>query len=152
MFDAVALQDISRTIQLAIAPVFLLTAIGTTMSVLSTRLGRVIDRARPIDALVPTLTGDERTMKLEELQVLERRARLIAFALTAVVVSAVLICLLIAVAFSAYLLGVNLAPVIAVLFLLAVLVFMAALVNFLREVFLGIEMMRFTEKHAAPKA
>lgn len=152
MFDSVALQDITRTIQLAIAPVFLLTAIGTTMGVLSTRLGRVLDRARPIDALVLTLTGDERAVKLEELQMLERRARLIAFALTAVVTSAVLICLLIAVAFSAYLLGANLAPVIAILFLLAVLVFMAALVNFLREVFLGIEMMRFSAKHAAPKA
>ena len=149
MFDAVALQDITRTIQLAIAPVFLLSAISTTMAVLSTRLGRVLDRARPIDALVLTLTGDERSVRLKELQVLERRAKLIAYALTAVVASAVLVCLLIAVAFSAYLLGVNLAPVIAILFLLAVLVFMVALVNFLREVFLGIDMMRFTEKHAA---
>lgn len=144
-----ALEDITRTIQLAIAPVFLLSAISTTIGVLSTRLGRVLDRARPIDALILTLEGDQRRVKLEELRQLERRARLIGYGLTSAVAAAVLVCLLVAVAFVGYLGGVNLAVVVAVLFLLAVLVFMAALVNFLREVFLGIAMMRFSEKHGA---
>jgi Protein of unknown function (DUF2721) len=40
------LQDITHTIQLAVAPVFLLTALGTTLGVLASRLGRIVDRAR----------------------------------------------------------------------------------------------------------
>src|SRR6266542_1804092 len=41
------LQDLTHTIQLAVAPVFLLTALGTTLAVLTTRLARIVDRARP---------------------------------------------------------------------------------------------------------
>ena len=38
--------DVTRLVQLAIAPVFLLTAVGTIIGVLSNRLGRVVDRSR----------------------------------------------------------------------------------------------------------
>ena len=38
--------DITRIIQLAVAPVFLLTAIGTILSALNNRLGRIVDRRR----------------------------------------------------------------------------------------------------------
>ena len=37
---------IAQTIQLALAPVFVLVAIGNIMNILSTRLGRVVDRSR----------------------------------------------------------------------------------------------------------
>ncbi len=37
---------ISRVIQLAVAPVFLLTGIGAILAVLTGRLGRVVDRFR----------------------------------------------------------------------------------------------------------
>ncbi|HSQ63867.1 MAG TPA: DUF2721 domain-containing protein [Polyangiaceae bacterium] len=40
------LEDVSHVIQLSIAPVFLLTAVGTFINVLSTRLARIVDRAR----------------------------------------------------------------------------------------------------------
>ncbi|MGH8759889.1 MAG: DUF2721 domain-containing protein, partial [Burkholderiales bacterium] len=45
MMDA-NVTDIARIIQLAVAPVFLLTAIGTILSALSIRLGRIVDRRR----------------------------------------------------------------------------------------------------------
>ena len=40
------LTTVAHTIQLSVAPVFLLTALGTFLAVLSTRLGRIVDRAR----------------------------------------------------------------------------------------------------------
>ncbi len=138
------LQDITRTIQLAVAPVFLLTAIGTTLSVLAARLGRVIDRARHLEATLHGLSGPDRALKVLELKNLERRARFISWALTAGVVAAVLVCSLIGVAFLAYLFAVNIAVVVAVLFIAAVAVFMSSLVLFLREVFLAIAVMRFS--------
>ena len=138
------LQDITRTIQLSVAPVFLLTAIGTTLSVLAARLGRVIDRARQVEQQLVGLDGAARAPKVLELDNLARRARLVSWALTAGVVAALLVCSLIGVAFVAYLFVVNIAVVVAVLFILAVGVFMISLVLFLREVFLAIAMMRFS--------
>jgi hypothetical protein len=43
------LGDISHTIQLAIAPVFLLTGVGTKLAVLTNRLARIIDRSRVLE-------------------------------------------------------------------------------------------------------
>ena len=40
---------IAAVIQLAVAPVFLLAAIAGLLGVMSTRLGRIIDRARVIE-------------------------------------------------------------------------------------------------------
>jgi len=41
--------DVTRLIQLAVAPVFLLTAVGTIIGVLSNRLGRAVDRSRTLE-------------------------------------------------------------------------------------------------------
>lgn len=138
------LQDITHTIQLSVAPVFLLTAIGATLAVLSTRLGRVIDRARVIEAELANVLPEQRPGKVAELDRLAHRAKLVMLAMTSGVVAALLVCSLIGVAFVAYLFAVNLAPVVAVLFILAVSSFMVALVFFLREVFLAIAMLKFS--------
>ncbi|MBK7859458.1 MAG: DUF2721 domain-containing protein [Archangiaceae bacterium] len=137
------LQDITRTIQLAIAPVFLLTAIGTSLSVLTQRLARVVDRARSVEEQLKHLMPVERPPKVKELRLLERRVRLVGWALSASVLAALLVCMLIGVAFVGYLFGAAIASVVAVLFIAAVTVFMLALLFFLREVFLAIAMMRF---------
>ena len=54
------LTDITHTIQLAIAPVFLLTAVGTTLSVFSQRLARIVDRARRVEAMLAAATPGRR--------------------------------------------------------------------------------------------
>ena len=46
------LTDITHTIQLAVAPVFLLTAVSTTLSVFTVRLARIVDRARRVEELL----------------------------------------------------------------------------------------------------
>jgi len=40
------ISNVSHVIQLAVAPVFLLTGIGAILSVLISRLGRIVDRGR----------------------------------------------------------------------------------------------------------
>ena len=47
--------DITRAIQLAVAPVFLLTAIGTLINALTGRLGRAVDRRRKLEELLSEL-------------------------------------------------------------------------------------------------
>jgi hypothetical protein len=137
------LQDITHTIQLAVAPVFLLTALGTTLGVFTTRLGRVVDRARRLEDRLEREQGEGRPALVEELRKLAYRARLIHWALTAGTSAALLVCLLIAGAFLGYLFEVNFGVPVAILFILAMAAFVLALLFFLREVFLAIATLRF---------
>ena len=41
--------DIGHIIQLSVAPVFLLTGVGTNLMVLTNRLGRITDRSRVLE-------------------------------------------------------------------------------------------------------
>jgi hypothetical protein len=137
------LQDITHTIQLAVAPVFLLTALGTTLGVLTTRLGRVVDRARRLEGRLEGEVGELRPALVDELRRLAYRARLIHWALTAGTSAAIMVCLLIAVAFIGYLFGADFGVAVAILFILAVSAFVLALLFFLREIFLAIATLRF---------
>lgn len=147
MADANQLADITHTIQLAVAPVFLLSGIGTTLSVLTTRLSRIIDRARVLEARFSSLPTEEQTHATEELRTLSARGRLINRALTAGVGSALAVCLLIVSAFVGYLTNSNLGLVVAGTFIVAMSLFALSLITFLREVFLSLDSLKFG-KHA----
>jgi hypothetical protein len=137
------LQDISHTIQLAVAPVFLLTAIATTLSVLTTRLGRIVDRARRVEGRLHAATTEEAPVTVRELTRLARRARLIQIAITFGVGSALLVCLTIAAAFVGYMLEARLGGAMALLFVLAVGAYVVALGCFLREIFWAYQTLTF---------
>ena len=92
--------DITRTIQLAIAPVFLLTAIGTIINVLIGRLARAVDRRRVLEEHLPHYAEDRREYELRELAILNRRIVLVLWSTALAVLSALLVCLLIGTAFS----------------------------------------------------
>ncbi len=129
------LSDITRVIQLAVAPVFLLTAIGTILNMLSGRLARIVDRGRVLRAR--DATGDERRRIDEELGVLGTRRRLVNLAMGSGVTSALLVCVLIAAAFVGYIVQVDLSTAVAVLFIAAMAAFVAALLFLLREVLIA---------------
>jgi hypothetical protein len=126
--------DITHAIQLAIAPVFLLSGLGTILSVLSTRLGRVVDRTRKLMEQRETADEKHRARMDAELLVLKHRRGLVNRAIAAGTVAALLVCVLIAVAFLGSLGEVSVGPIVAGLFVLAMLAFITALVLFLREV------------------
>lgn len=146
------LQDITHTIQLAVAPVFLLTALGTTLSVLVTRLGRVVDRARRVEGRLTGAGPVEAHAIQLELQVLVKRTRLIHGALTFGTSAALLVCLLIAVAFVGYMLDAHLGTVMALLFVAAMAAYVGALLSFLREVFIATKNLRFGLSEADAEA
>ena len=129
--------DISRVIQLAVAPVFLLTAIGTIINALAGRLGRAVDRRRTLEQLVPTHEGDMREELIRELLILARRIRLVLWAMALSVLSALLVCLLIGTAFVGAFISIDLSRPVAMLFFAAVLALSVGLVLFMREVFLA---------------
>lgn len=129
--------DITRAIQLAVAPVFLLTAIGTLINALTGRLGRAVDRRRKLEELLSAFEGDTRASMQAELKVLARRIRLVLGAITAAVLSAFLVCVLIGTAFLGAFVEIDLARPVAGLFVAAILALSVSLLAFLREVYLA---------------
>jgi hypothetical protein len=146
------LQDITHTIQLAVAPVFLLTALGTTLSVFATRLSRIVDRARRVEARLRDEEGPRRDASIREVRMLQGRVRLIHWALTLGTSAALLVCLLIAVAFVGYLFSARASTLMATLFVAAMAAYVGALVCFLREIFAAIATMRFGLPEEARRA
>jgi hypothetical protein len=135
------LSDISRVIQLAVAPVFLLTAISTLISAMNGRLARIVDRRRVLLgrlALNQTDVGDEYLACTDELKVLEARSRLVYFAIFFSVLSALLVCLVVAFAFIGALMTTDLARAVAGLFVLSMAAMIAALGLFLREIYFAV--------------
>jgi Protein of unknown function (DUF2721) len=135
--DESHIGDIARVIQLAIAPVFMLTAIAGIINALLGRLGRAIDRRRTVEALLPGAEGDEREEYLGELGPLARRIKLVIWSIGLAVFSALLICLLIGTAFLGAYISVNLTVGVGFLFFASVLALTASLLIFLREVMLA---------------
>ncbi len=134
--------DITRIIQLAVAPVFLLTAIGTILSALNNRLGRIVDRRRVLDdRLRKDLPEGQQPGKedLHELELLARRIRLIYHAIVLAIVCALFICLLVAGAFLGVFVTVDIARLIGTLFILAMFALIGSLWMLLREVFLAVK-------------
>ena len=144
------LQDVTHLIQLSVAPVFLLTAAGTTLAVLSTRLARIVDRGRVLEKRLSRANPGEAAPMRDELGTLVRRARLVHLALTFGAASALCVCLLITTAFVGFTLDARFAPAIAALFVAATLFFAGALVLFLREVFLAIRHFRLGASRLPP--
>ena len=138
MFPQTDINQITHVITLAIAPVFLLTAVGTLMGVLVNRLARIVDRIRVLEELLHELGLDELLPARDELDNLRQRLRLIYFAVASAVFCALFVGLLIIVAFIDAFMSVNLATIVGVLFIMAMLAFIGSLVVFLREIFLAV--------------
>lgn len=135
--------DISRIIQLSVAPVFLLTGVGTIINAIINRLGRAVDRRRQLEELVPAMEGDTRVEMLDELHIIARRIRLAMWSIALAVTSALLVCLLIGFAFVGAFVTIDLSRTVAALFIAAMVALTGCLLLFLREVFLA----AITTKH-----
>ncbi|NJD90342.1 MAG: DUF2721 domain-containing protein [Geobacter sp.] len=143
------LGDISgaaNVIRLAVAPVFLLTAVGAFLGVMASRLGRVIDRARGLEARLEASPPETAQGTRDHLKVLSRRARLINIAITACTVTALLICAVIAILFFGSYLDIDTTTTVSLIFILSMLVLMTGLLCFLQEVFLATLSLRIGPK------
>ncbi len=129
--------DITRVIQLAIAPVFMLSAIGTIINALTGRLGRAVDRRRVVEELLPSNDARVRDDAMLELQILARRIVLVIWSIGLAVLSALLVCLLVGTAFIGAFISLDLSRTVAILFMGAVVALTACLLLFMREVFLA---------------
>ena len=142
---------IAQTIQLALAPVFVLVAIGNIMNILSTRLGRVVDRSRVLQQMHGTTTGAEHGAVVREIRTVDRRIAMISRAIFALVLSGLTIGLCVALLFLEELLDVNLQQVAAAAFIGAIGLLMIALLLFMRETRHATAVLRIPRTYLEPE-
>lgn len=109
--------QVAQTIQLAVAPVFLLAGVGAFLNVCASRLARIVDRARGLEPRVLASRGDEHDRLIREIRILDRRMALVSRAIFLSVLSAVLTCLVVVLLFAAGLTGAHVGTAIALLFI-----------------------------------
>jgi hypothetical protein len=133
MQNAADLTTVAHVIQLAVAPVFLLTGIGAILNVITSRLARIVDRSR----VLTSLNDQIKSAQKEEKAMLARRTRWIHWAVSLCTISALLICIVIAALFIGSLTGFDPSNTVSILFITAMFSLISGLLCFLREIFLA---------------
>lgn len=127
--------DVAHLIQLAVGPVFLLAGVAATLNVLTSRLGRIVDRARPLEMqLASASDADERADLTQRLMVMARRARYMNAALTLSTISGLLVAIVVLLLFFRGFVRTDLSVATAIVFVASILCLVAALLSFLVEV------------------
>ncbi len=136
------LTTVSHVIQLAVAPVFLLTGVGAILSVLTGRLGRLVDRYRALtETQKPLLPKQAR-----ELEVLSVRAVWVHWAITLCTVSALFVAIVIGALFVGAVVDINPSRTVSILFILAMTSLIVGLGCFLREISLSVHIFELKTK------
>lgn len=137
------IPDVSHAMQLALGPVFLLNGVGILLSMLTTRLARIVDRARVLEARLEQ-AGEAEAAELDAVfKVISRRGRLVNRAITLATVALLLVATIVALLFAAGFLTVPIGAVVAALFVLCMGTVVGSLWCFLLEVRLSTHALRF---------
>lgn len=128
-------EELGRLMVRATAPVFLLSAVASFISVLSGRLTRIVDRIRSINRIPEDAA--ERLFLKEDLPRLQHRARLIRRSIMLALLSGVATTLIVVFMFSGAFVGISHAWGAAMLFTAAQILFAASLVYFALELRVG---------------
>jgi hypothetical protein len=139
--------DIGHIIQLAIAPVFLLSGVCTNLIVLTNRLARIIDRSRVLEDRLDVAYSDP---YLNELDVLYSRSHLINMSIFLSTACGLFVCVIVAMLFLGDITNFELDKYIAGTFVVAVVCLVGSFVSLLREIFIASAWMR-SQRHVRRK-
>jgi amino acid transporter len=117
----------------------LLTGIGAILAVMATRLSRIVDRYRILNEGSKKLNMEHR----KEIEYLIKRSKWTHWAIALTTVSALLVCVLIAMIFIATEVSFNFDQLIIILFILAMGFLIFGLLSFLKEVDLSKGVIKF---------
>ena len=146
------LATVTHSIQLAVAPVFLLTAVSGMISAVAGRLARIIDRARFLENRLEAggLTAAKTTPIYRELRELGQRGWLVNGCLALLTLCALLIGLTIVLLFLGETVELPILKISTISFLAGVGCFLSALVCFLAETLLATRLLRFAQLPVQP--
>lgn len=114
-------RTVAETIQLAVAPVFLLAGLGAFLNVCAGRLARIVDRARRVEEGILATRGGEHDRLVGEVRTLDRRIRTVNAAIFSTVLAALLTSAVVVLLFAASLTDIPLGTPIALLFIAAMI-------------------------------
>jgi CBS domain containing-hemolysin-like protein len=139
--------DIAHLIQVALTPIFLMTAVGVTLNVLTNRLARIVDRARNLENSLNRPESVAPADAHRQLGVLARRSAYINAAITLIIASGLLISLVVVMLFVNAFLRWGLSAAIATVFVLSMLSLALSLLAFLIEVRIATRALRIGVIH-----
>jgi hypothetical protein len=126
---------VATLIQQALGPVFLISGVGITLSMLTARLARIVDRARTLEDRRESTSDEARIADIDQdLRYIVRRTRYINGAIILSTLSAFFTALVVTLLFASAFLPLNVGLFIAVLFVLSLLGLVSSFAMFLVEV------------------
>ncbi len=152
MLFAPDLATVSHAIQLAVAPVFLLTAVSSMIAAVAGRLARIIDRARWLEGQLEIGVAERlKALKIyAELQQLRYRGWLVNSSIALLTFCALLIGSTIILLFLGETSDLPFLKIATICFLAGVVCFLSALVCFLAETLLATRLLKFAQLPAQP--
>ncbi len=140
-------ENVARLIQLALGPVFLISGVGITLSMLTQRLARIVDRARALEDRRDAATDEDRLKHIDEdLRFIVRRTRYINSAIALSTTSGLLTALVVTLLFASEFARIAVGGVIAIMFVAATACMAIAFLMFLIEVRIATKSLRIGGK------
>jgi hypothetical protein len=133
------LHDLIPVLQIAIAPVILISGVGLLLLSLTNRFGRAVDRSRQLIAEMRKAGEADRHRLAAQVAILFRRARLIQTAIVLCAASVLFAAILIIALFFTALMKVESAMVISALFVACLISLIFSLVAFLIQIHLSLK-------------
>jgi ABC-type siderophore export system fused ATPase/permease subunit len=128
------LDVVISVLQTALTPAFLLVAVGSLLNVLTGRLSRIVDRSRDLQRQYDDTQGTAHERVVSELRIIEKRMHVVGSSILFAVLSAITVCIMIGVLFLMGLTNFAASWVAVAVFMLALLLLAACLLQFVREI------------------
>ena len=139
-------ENVAKLIQLALGPVFLISGVGITLSMLTNRLARIVDRARALETQRESTSNDKKLATIDaDLKIIFRRSRYINSAIALSTTSAFLTALVVTLLFASEFTPLGVGGAIAVMFVASMVCLSVAFLMFLFEVRLATKTLRIGE-------
>ncbi len=127
-------SDLVTVLQTAIGPVVVISGVGLLLLTMTNRLGRIVDRSRSLAHQARTATGDERDTALAQLRILGERAHVMRWAIALAAFCVLFAALLVISLFVTALLDIEIAWLVAGLFIVSMLCLIGSMIEFIRDI------------------
>ena len=137
-----SLEQIIPELRDAIGPVILISGVGLLLLTMTNRLGRAIDRARQLKAVLPKRTEQDHDHVQAQVAIIYQRAKLIRMSITLSALSALLAAALVVALFLTALLRWENAWLVSLIFIACMISLIASLVAFIRDINLSLRALK----------
>jgi CBS domain containing-hemolysin-like protein len=142
MMPSTHLTELIPVLQIAIAPVILISGVGLLLLSLTNRFGRAVDRTREIHHEMRQAATADRPRLAYQVEVIYRRARLIQFSIVMGALSALFAAILILALFLAALMKWESSVVISLIFICCLVSLVVSLITFIMDIRLSLKALK----------